>query len=135
MTKDGDEDIQVEVRAATPTTVSSAYDPHTFPMPQPGPQSRFSMRGIALHDDPTDVEDDATSKKTPLFVLPLWAVLGSASVGLLCFLDSARGAAPEEAFTWLVAVASVASLQSWAGMLYTYIRCAGARFLCLSTMS
>ncbi|THH31588.1 hypothetical protein EUX98_g2586 [Antrodiella citrinella] len=38
------------------------------------------------------------------------------------FLGSATGNTAETAFNWLVAVASVASLQSWVGILFTYIR-------------
>ncbi|KAI0775611.1 amino acid permease-domain-containing protein [Trametes elegans] len=62
-------------------------------------------------------QDEKDSK----YVLPLASVLVSASVGFLTFLSSAAGSA-EAGFQWLVAVASVASLQSWAGMLFTYIR-------------
>ncbi|KAH8082453.1 amino acid permease-domain-containing protein [Cristinia sonorae] len=65
---------------------------------------------------------DRRRHKEPFFVLPLNAVLVSASVGLLSFLGSATGNTAETAFDWLVAVASVASLQSWAGILFTYIR-------------
>ncbi|CAL1713779.1 unnamed protein product [Somion occarium] len=64
-------------------------------------------------------------QREPYLVLPLAAVLVSASVGLLSFLGStgsSKSAGPQVAFNWLVAVASVASLQSWAGLLFTYIR-------------
>ncbi|TCD65856.1 hypothetical protein EIP91_002117 [Steccherinum ochraceum] len=77
-------------------------------------------------DEPTRVENveeaGTPRRKEPIFVLPLYAVLVSASVGLLSFLGSVTGNTAETAFSWLVAVASVASLQSWAGILYTYIR-------------
>ena len=53
--------------------------------------------------------------------MPLASVLVSASVGLLTFLSYGAGSA-NTVFNWLVNVASVASLQSWAGMLFTYIR-------------
>ena len=119
---DRDDEIQVEIRAATPSTADFQHGPGCIQIPQPGPRVRFPVPRIVM-DSPSDVEENGSPKKATLFVLPLWAVLGSASVGLLCFLDYVRGSAPEEAFTWLVAVASVASLQSWAGMLYTYIRC------------
>ncbi|KAI0629930.1 amino acid permease-domain-containing protein [Trametes polyzona] len=69
---------------------------------------------------PEDV-DPGLAKPDSSYVLPLASVLVSASVGLLTFLSSAAGSA-NAAFQWLVAVASVASLQSWAAMLYTYIR-------------
>ncbi|KAJ3005030.1 hypothetical protein NUW54_g4526 [Trametes sanguinea] len=94
--------------------------------------------------DSTDVEDGlsrrAVDEKQSSYVLPLASVLFSASVGFLTFLSSAAGSANavrdlastmiarkteivyNQAFQWLVAVASVASLQSWAGMLFTYIR-------------
>ena len=58
----------------------------------------------------------------PAYVMPLASVLVSASVGLLTFLSYGAGSA-DTVFNWLVNVASVASLQSWAGMLFTYIRC------------
>ena len=53
--------------------------------------------------------------------MPLASVLVSASVGLLTFLSYGTGSA-NTVFNWLGNVASVASLQSWAGMLFTYIR-------------
>ena len=57
----------------------------------------------------------------PTYVMPLASVLVSASVGLLTFLSYGTGSA-NTVFNWLGNVASVASLQSWAGMLFTYIR-------------
>ncbi|KAI0698129.1 amino acid permease-domain-containing protein [Cytidiella melzeri] len=69
-----------------------------------------------------DVESLRPSpRRHPWFVLPLYAVLASASVGLLSFL-SAGGQGAQVIFNWLSSVASIASLQSWLGMLYTYIR-------------
>ncbi|KAL4247913.1 hypothetical protein ABKN59_006786 [Abortiporus biennis] len=57
-------------------------------------------------------------------VLPLPAVLASSAMGFLVFLGapSSNTTGPSVIFDWMVAVTSVASLQSWAGMLYTYIR-------------
>ena len=57
----------------------------------------------------------------PTYVMPLASVLVAASVGLLTFLSYGTGSA-NTVFNWLANVASVASLQSWAGMLFTYIR-------------
>ncbi|KAM5541210.1 hypothetical protein V8D89_005139 [Ganoderma adspersum] len=57
----------------------------------------------------------------PTYVMPPASVLVSASVGLLTFLSYGTGSA-NTVFNWLGNVASVASLQSWAGMLFTYIR-------------
>ena len=94
-------------------------------------------------DRETDVEDDsdtdgasthrsdaglpppvpAQGQAQPTYVMPLASVLVSASVGLLTFLSYNTGSAGT-VFNWLVSVASVASLQSWAAMLFTYIRCA-----------
>ncbi|KAI0823275.1 amino acid permease-domain-containing protein [Trametes gibbosa] len=77
---------------------------------------------VTLEDGLGPVEEaDPMLMKGSTYVLPLASVLFSASVGLLTFLSSAAGGA-NAAFQWLVAVASVASLQSWAAMLYTYIR-------------
>ncbi|KAI0369433.1 hypothetical protein BV20DRAFT_968017 [Pilatotrama ljubarskyi] len=73
--------------------------------------------GLGVAEDSLLAKDSADST----YVLPLASVLVSASVGFLTFLSSAAGSA-NAAFQWLVAVASVASLQSWAGMLFTYIR-------------
>ncbi|KAL1946120.1 hypothetical protein VTO73DRAFT_15247 [Trametes versicolor] len=72
-------------------------------------------------EDGLGIAEDTDLDKGSTYVLPLASVLVSASVGLLTFLSSTAGSA-NAAFQWLVAVASVASLQSWAGMLYTYIR-------------
>lgn len=66
-----------------------------------------------------------TDKKKP-YVLPLASVLVSASLGLLTFLSYKTGSA-EDVFTWLANAASVASVQAWAAMLFTYIRCASYR--------
>ncbi|EKM49844.1 uncharacterized protein PHACADRAFT_214364 [Phanerochaete carnosa HHB-10118-sp] len=66
-----------------------------------------------------DLEDGA--QKKPWFVLPLNAVLGSAAVGLLAFLN-VTGPGAQTAFNWMISVTSIASLQSWAGMMFTYIR-------------
>ncbi|KAM5541193.1 hypothetical protein V8D89_005122 [Ganoderma adspersum] len=57
----------------------------------------------------------------PTYVMPLASVLVSASVGLLTFLSYGTGSA-NTVFNWLANVTSVGSLQSWAGMLFTYIR-------------
>ncbi|KAH9948277.1 amino acid permease-domain-containing protein [Amylocystis lapponica] len=68
-----------------------------------------------------DVESVPSVQPKPYLVVPYAAVICSASVGLLSFLGIMKGNGPQ-AFGWLVAVASVASLQSWAGLLFTYIR-------------
>ena len=65
--------------------------------------------------------------RQPAYVMPLASVLVSASVGLLTFLSYGTGSA-NTVFNWLANVTSVASLQSWAGMLFTYIRCAPSPF-------
>ncbi|KAH8101313.1 amino acid permease-domain-containing protein [Cristinia sonorae] len=78
-----------------------------------------------------DIEEGGEqSQKEPFFVLPLNAVVASASIGLFSFLgsvnqsesESGRGNTAEDVFSWLVAAASVASMQSWIGVLFTYIR-------------
>ncbi|GJE92572.1 amino acid permease-domain-containing protein [Phanerochaete sordida] len=66
-------------------------------------------------------EDPADARAKPWFVLPLNAVLGSAAVGLLAFLNI-TGVGAQTAFNWMISVTSIASLQSWAGMMFTYIR-------------
>ncbi|KAI0345540.1 hypothetical protein BDW22DRAFT_884668 [Trametopsis cervina] len=85
---------------------------------------RPSVRLATDHGGSTHTDVDVESlgdKKQPWFVLPLYAVLASASVGFLSFL-SAGGNGAEVVFSWLSSVTSIASLQSWIGMLYTYIR-------------
>ncbi|EIW52347.1 uncharacterized protein TRAVEDRAFT_75343 [Trametes versicolor FP-101664 SS1] len=75
-----------------------------------------------IEDGLGSAEDwDRALEKSSTYVLPLASVLVSASMGLFTFLSSASGSA-NTTFQWLVAVTSVASLHSWAGMLYTYIR-------------
>ncbi|KIP02937.1 hypothetical protein PHLGIDRAFT_270300 [Phlebiopsis gigantea 11061_1 CR5-6] len=82
----------------------------------------------ASQDQGGDIESGAKAATSWKLVLPLCAVLGSASLGSLAFLststntDSSSGVRAQEAFNWLVAVVSVASLQSWTAMLFTYIR-------------
>ena len=101
--------------SATPpshTTATSSYVCAAPPTP---------VRNRSLDVEAT-TNPGTTQPRQPWYVVPLFAVLASASMGSLCFMGSKRGAAPEVAFTWLVAVASVASLQSWAAMLFTYIR-------------
>ncbi|TFK85813.1 hypothetical protein K466DRAFT_494033 [Polyporus arcularius HHB13444] len=61
------------------------------------------------------------SAKQHTYVMPLASVLASSAMGLLAFMSYGTGSA-NTVFQWLVNVASVASLQSWAGMLFTYIR-------------
>lgn len=94
-----------------------------------------------IEDGLGSTEDwDRALEKSSTYVLPLASVLVSASMGLFTFLSSASGSANTvspvllwsgrhtradsglQTFQWLVAVTSVASLHSWAGMLYTYIR-------------
>jgi len=70
----------------------------------------------SLHDD----LEAAGPVAKPLITLPLASVLLSSSVGLLAY--TAVNSSAEQAFNWLVAATSVASLLSWAGMLFTYIR-------------
>lgn len=113
---------RIAVTTAVPPALSSAYIPFPEPAPQPRPKVHSTPETQSQRDAQEDVEGNHAYSKPSLFVLPLWAVLGTASVGLVCFLDSGRGEAPEQAFSWLSAVASVAALQSWAGMTYTYIR-------------
>lgn len=103
---------------------------------------------LSLEDGLGPVADDVdpNSGKEFVYVLPLAGVLATASVGFLTLLSSTAGSASavsvgctttarspsnlmnRQAFQWLVAAASVACLQSWTGMLYTYIRSVCSRF-------
>ncbi|KAM5541207.1 hypothetical protein V8D89_005136 [Ganoderma adspersum] len=79
-----------------------------------------------LHDEEMAGEQALPSNQ-PTYVMPLASVLVSASVGLLTFLSYgalAGSANLNTVFNWL---ANVASLQSWAGMLFAYIREARAQ--------
>ncbi|KAI0088659.1 amino acid permease-domain-containing protein [Irpex rosettiformis] len=80
-----------------------------------------TWRRITSHT--ADPESQYTTKKSdgPWFVLPLYAVLMTAAIGLLSFMGTGDTHV-QTAFGWLSAVASIASLQSWMGMLFTYIR-------------
>jgi len=105
-----------------------------FPTPQPTEMNAdevVHVEAIGASPDTTGgsarVSDNAEENSgprhdEPIFVLPLNAVLASASIGLLSFLGSATGNTAETVFGWLVAVSSVASLQTWASILFTYIR-------------
>ncbi|KIP02974.1 hypothetical protein PHLGIDRAFT_130425 [Phlebiopsis gigantea 11061_1 CR5-6] len=107
--------VSVEIRPASEG--SSSVEDVSTAVPTPAEPTHE-------HEHETRTEGDVEGgprERKPWFVLPLFAVLGSASMGLLAFLNSS-GSGAEVAFNWLVAVASVASLQSWAGMLFTYIR-------------
>ncbi|KAI0687057.1 amino acid permease-domain-containing protein [Earliella scabrosa] len=81
-----------------------------------------------LNRDTTGLRENELLGQPPVrpqkhtYVMPLASVLVSASVGLLTFLSYGKTGNAETVFNWLVSVASVASLQSWAGMLFTYIR-------------
>ena len=70
-------------------------------------------------------EDELLGMPAPVerhtYVMPLASVLASSAMGLLTFMSYGTTGA-NIVFQWLVNVASVASLQSWAGMLFTYIR-------------
>lgn len=103
---------------------------------------------LSLEDGLGPVADDVdpNSGKEFVYVLPLAGVLATASVGFLTLLSSTAGSASavsvgrtatarstsnlmsRQAFQWLVAAASVACLQSWTGMLYTYIRSVCSHF-------
>ncbi|KAI1789950.1 amino acid permease-domain-containing protein [Ganoderma leucocontextum] len=78
-------------------------------------------RDEAVLSDEEIAGEQVLPSDQPAYVMPLASVLVSASVGLLTFLSYGAGSA-NTVFNWLVNVASVASLQSWAGMLFTYIR-------------
>ncbi len=79
-------------------------------------------RDEAVLSDEEIAGEQVLPSDQPTYVMPLASVLVSASVGLLTFLSYGAGSA-NTVFNWLVNVAAVASLQSWAGMLFTYIRC------------
>ncbi|KAI0930952.1 hypothetical protein AcW1_007164 [Taiwanofungus camphoratus] len=72
-------------------------------------------------EEQTGGHNESVSSKKPYLVLPFASIMASASIGLLGFLSGTNNNAGM-VFQWLVSVASVASMQSWAGMLFTYIR-------------
>ena len=80
-----------------------------------------SARPLGL-PPPAPLQARAQARAQLTYVMPIASVLVSASVGCLTFLSYHSGGAAM-VFSWLVRVASVASLQSWAAMLFTYIRC------------
>ncbi|KAH9891921.1 amino acid permease-domain-containing protein [Cubamyces lactineus] len=116
--------FKLNARRAAAGVRSSASDTTDASEVESGNESDYDESPRRSHA-PTSIEDGlsdtTTLAKDSPYVLPLASVLFSASIGFLTFLSSAAGSA-NAAFQWLVAVASVASLQSWAGMLFTYIR-------------
>ena len=73
--------------------------------------SGLEAEGVGMHaslpsrrttGEQLDVEAATPKKRAPLFVLPLRAVFGSASVGLLCFLGATSGATPEAVRTCVI---------------------------------
>ncbi|KAJ3549374.1 hypothetical protein NM688_g5183 [Phlebia brevispora] len=99
--------IQEDNVRSPPLTANEEYEM------VPIPSSSSSSVGSS------DPESTTPPRRREWFVLPLYAVIASAAVGGLSFIDSGHLAV---VFNWLVAVASIASLQSWSGMLFTYIR-------------
>ncbi|KAI0687059.1 amino acid permease-domain-containing protein [Earliella scabrosa] len=75
------------------------------------PQAEVEMHG-----------ESVVPRQKYAYVMPLTSILTSSCIGLLTFLSYKTGSSAETVFSWLVSVASVASLQSWAAMLFTYIR-------------
>ncbi|KAH9919155.1 amino acid permease-domain-containing protein [Epithele typhae] len=101
---------------------------HLFRYPRPRAVHSAQSDSSASYASDSELDSDTEAhgeevvpRSEPMYVMPLASVLASASVGLLTFLSYNTGSAAT-VFNWLVSVASVASLQSWAGMLYTYIR-------------
>ncbi|GBE85477.1 Arginine permease CAN1 [Sparassis crispa] len=90
--------------------------PQISPATADNPQERPPLESHLL-----PANSPAAPQRQPFLVLPIAAVLVSSSMGLLGFLSSS-GSSATTAFGWLTAVTSVASLQSWIGMLFTYIR-------------
>ncbi|KAH9919190.1 amino acid permease-domain-containing protein [Epithele typhae] len=118
----------------------TAKDPHAAPYSEPysdsgtDPDSDSESGGESIMEirrDPPPSPDSPGGprgeevapwrRREPTFVIPLASVFASASVGLLTFLSYHTGSAAT-VFNWLVAVASIACLLSWSGMLFTYIR-------------
>ncbi len=83
------------------------------------PGSRHHIENVGLRDG--ELLGIPASAKQHTYVMPLASVLASSAMGLLAFMSYGTGSA-NTVFQWLVNVTSVASLQSWAGMLFTYIR-------------
>ncbi|EIW52351.1 uncharacterized protein TRAVEDRAFT_53768 [Trametes versicolor FP-101664 SS1] len=101
-------------RAAENADISSDDEGSVAEEPRESPSLEDGLGPVANDCDPN-------SDKEFVYVLPLAGVLATASVGFLTLLSSTAGSA-SAAFQWLAAAASVACLQSWTGMLYTYIR-------------
>ncbi|TBU26120.1 amino acid transporter [Dichomitus squalens] len=106
-------------RGHAPTFLAHLF---RYPRARAVPQSDSELSDLeGGSDDDSDDSEQVLPSSQPTYVMPLASVLVSASVGLLTFLSYGAGSA-NTVFNWLVNVASVASLQSWAGMLFTYIR-------------
>jgi amino acid transporter len=104
---------------------------------------QFPRQNVLQSTSEEGRSEDAPRQPTPpeppvKYVLPLASVLVSSSVGLLAFMTVRTGGPAEvltffnpkktllicvvQAFLWMAQVTSVASLQSWIGMLFTYLR-------------
>lgn len=110
-----------------PATASSSTLASTSAVMLPAPAEEHLVRGPTPRGtppappSPPEEDPEPVTPRKPWFVLPLNAVLGSAAVGLLAFLN-VTGTGAQTAFNWMVSVTSIASLQSWGGMMFTYIR-------------
>lgn len=107
----GDSDGDSDVDTDADTDADGADDPGRQPS-----SARSGLRADEL------LGGEIAPRSKNVYVMPLASVLVSSSVGLLTFMSFQAGSA-DVAFSWLISVTSVASLQSWAGMLFTYIRC------------
>ena len=116
---------------------TSAYPPSVSDHGHAGLDERRdgeSLQGQAaegnqqLHAEVEIQGESVVPRQKYAYVMPLASILTSSCVGLFTFLSYKKGSSAEMVFSWLVSVASVASLQSWAGMLFIYIRCVPCKF-------
>ncbi|KZT12242.1 amino acid transporter [Laetiporus sulphureus 93-53] len=84
------------------------------------PDTTASRRDPVEEEEGSDVEMLLTGRPKLLWALPFTCIMTATAVGTLAFLSG--GTTASYAFKQLTAAASVSSLLSWTGMLFTYIR-------------
>jgi amino acid transporter len=127
-----------DIARPPPVRTQSSHSPRIASAPSGAPSSTHHAGDIEASPIP-----EPKQKPSSGFVLPLASVVVSSSVGLLAYLSAKAGGPAEvsmpdpsfdtrttltwyadlQAFNWLGTVTSVASLQAWTGMLFTYVRC------------
>ncbi|KAI0793105.1 amino acid permease-domain-containing protein [Irpex lacteus] len=122
--EDSPQQVHVTVTPVDDESFNGRSEDHngSYPSCYDEPNEPVDGERAAEGQDPNVDTESLRRKPPPWFVLPLYAVLATAAVGLLSFMGGGKDTNAETVFKWLTSVTSIASLQSWMGMLFTYIR-------------